>query len=398
MLNEKELFQVRVALVRAFLRDKGYDGILLSRADNFAMATGGKRNYIWTYSDAGANSLFITREGEAYFVGNNIEEPRLMAEELGALGCTIKPFLWFDDSAAAVARKAFSGNLVSDDGSLGSNVHAELAVLRALLTETELEKYRRLGRLAAEAMTATLRQIHAGMTEADIAALLIAEGVKRRCQVPVALVAADERIARFRHPLPTLGPLLSGSLKEHFVNGYVMVVGCFLREGLVVSITRFKQTGPLPQGIPDTLIRICGVDALIQEATMPGKTLGDVFVQCMQAYKMLGFPENEWHNHHQGGPTGYAGRTCRATPGETFPVLDAYWPQRLRDVLGRDIEFGSAFAWNPSARGVKSEDTFILRPDGIKEIVTHTPDLPPVDLASVLGRETRVVKSPLAIA
>ncbi|HPO12481.1 MAG TPA: hypothetical protein PLI09_03480 [Candidatus Hydrogenedentes bacterium] len=398
MLNEKELFQVRVALIQAFLRDKRYDGILLSRADNFAMATGGKRNYIWTYSDVGANSLFITRQGEAYFVGNTIEEPRLMTEELGALGCGIKSFLWFDDSAAGVARKAFHGNLVSDDGSLGSNVHAELAVLRALLTETELEKYRRLGRLASEAMTATLPQIHAGMAEADIAAILITEGSKRRCQVPVTLVAADERIARFRHPLPTAAPLLSGSLKEQPVKNYVMVVGCFMREGLVTSITRFKQTGALPQGISDALSRICGVDALIQEATLPGKTLGEVFSQCMQAYKSLGFPENEWHNHHQGGPTGYAGRTCRAMPGESFPVLDTYWPRRVRELMGQEIAFGSAFAWNPSARGVKSEDTFILNPDGTKEIVTLTPELPAIDLVLVLGRETDVIKTPLAVS
>ncbi len=397
MLDEKELFCVRVALIQAFLREKGYDGILLSRADNFAMATGGKRNYIWRYSDIGANSLFITREGEAHFVGTNIEEPRLMAEELGTLGCGVKSFLWFEDSAAEAARKAFSGNLVSDDGSLGANVNGELAVLRALLTETELEKYRRLGQLAAEAMTATLGQIQKGMTEADIAAVLIAEGAKRRCHVPVALVAADERIAQFRHPLPTAGPLISGSLKEKKVEGYVMVVGCFMREGLVVSMTRFKQTGALPEGISDAMARICGVDAVMQEASEPGKTLGDVFGQCMHAYKKLGFPDKEWHNHHQGGPTGYAGRTCRATPGETFPVLDTRWPQRVREVLGQEFGFGAAFAWNPSARGVKSEDTFILRPDGGKEIVTRTPELPEVDLAPVLGRKTSVVKSPMDI-
>lgn len=396
MLCEAELFRVRVALIQAFLRENGFDGILLSRADNFAMATGGKRNYIWMYSDLGANSLFVTKKGEAYFVGNTIEAPRLMAEELGPLGCEARSFLWFDDDPANVARKEFSGTLVSDDGSLGENVHGRLAVIRALLTETELEKYRRLGRLASEAMMAALNRIEAGMAEADIAAILVSEGVKRRCQVPVALVAADERIARFRHPLPTEAPLVCGSLAEKAVQRYVMVVGCFMREGLVASLTRFKQVGALPAGIDDAFNRICGVDALMQEATVPAKTLGDVFAACRQAYKDLGFPATEWHNHHQGGATGYAGRTCKGAPNETFPVLDAHWPTCVKDILGKEVSFGAAFAWNPSAAGVKSEDTFILLPDASQEIVTQTPQLAPVDLGRVLGRETPVRKSGMA--
>lgn len=396
MLNEVELFRVRLALLQSFLREEGYDGILLSRADNFAMATGGKRNYIWTYGDLGANSLFVRSDGKAYFIGTTIEEARLMAEELGPLGCEAHSFLWFEDSPANIARQHFSGTLVSDDGSLGENVHAKLAIIRALLTDTELEKYRRLGALAAEAMLATLDAIEAGMSEADIAARLVAEGIKRRCQVPVALVAADERIARFRHPLPTEGPLLSGSLQERVVEGYVEVVGCFLREGLVVSMTRFKQVGEIAGTIPDAFNRICGVDALMQEATAPGRTLGDVFAVCQKAYAELDFAPNEWHNHHQGGATGYAGRTCKGSPGESFPVLDRFWPERAREILGEEAAFGAAFAWNPSAPGVKSEDTFILLPDGAREIVSATPSLPRVDLQTVLGRSTEVVKSSIA--
>ncbi len=396
IMNEVELFRARIALVRAFLVENAYDGILLSRVDNFAMATGGKRNYVYVAGDLGANALFVTKDGDAYFVGNNIERTRVMAEELGTLECEVIEFLWFEGSPAAAVMSRFSGTLVSDDGSLGANVNGGLAYLRALLTPTELEKYRRLGRLAAEAITATVRATEAGMAEADIAAMIVAEGAKRRCIVPVALVAADERIAQFRHPLPTQAPLVTGSLAERRVKGYVMIVGCFLREGLVVSMTRFKRVGELPEGIGDAFGRICGVDARLQEATEPGKTLGDVFTECRRAYTDLGFPEDEWHNHHQGGPAGYAGRTCKASPGEVFPVLDRSWSERVKDVACINVEFGHAFAWNPSGAGVKSEDTFILLPDGTKEIVSATPELPQVDLEAVLGRPTGVVKSGIA--
>lgn len=391
-MDEVALFRVRTSMIGLLLRERGYDGLLITRPDNFAMATGGKRNYIYTHSDVGSNALFVDREGEASFVGNTIEEPRLMEEELGVLGCQAKSYLWFEDSAARVVEREFGGALVSDDGSLGKNIHGELAILRGLLTATELDKYRLLGRLAAESMTVTLKSVKAGMLEADIAARLVAEGARRRCQVPVALVAADERIAKYRHPLPTVAPLLGGQLQERGVSNYVMVVGCFQREGLVVSMTRFVRTGELPAGIDHAYDRICGVDALMQEATVPGKTLGEVFRACQEGYVTLGFPENEWHNHHQGGATGYAGRTCKGTPGEPFPVLDVSWQFKLRSETGLDVPFGAAFAWNPSAKGVKSEDTFLLMPDGTQEMVTKTPELPPVDVSCVLGRATKVEK------
>ena len=394
--SERELFRLRIALLQAFLETRKADGILLSRVDNFAMATGGKRNYVYSASDGGACSLYVTRAGQAYFVGNNIEAPRVMEEELAALGCEVKSHLWWEGTSADLVKREFTGTILSDDGAIGANVHGDLAYLRSLLTTTELEKYRLLGKLAAESMTAVLAAIKPGMPEAEIAGRLIAEGAARRSLVPVHLIAADDRIARHRHPLPTIAGLLPTALKETAVRGYVMVVGCFLREGLVVSLTRFKRVGDVAPAILDAYDRVCGVDAIMQEATAPGKTLGDVFAACQSAYRTLGFPENEWHNHHQGGTAGYAARSFRASPGDSTPILDPAWAKRVEAITGTSASFGQALAWNPSAVGVKSEDTFLLGPDGKKEIVTATPSLPKVDLERVLGRKTDVIKYGMA--
>jgi Xaa-Pro dipeptidase len=396
-MSDLELFQIRQALLELFLRDRGYDGLLITRPDNFAMATGGRRNYIWTYSDVGANSLFVTGTGQSYYVGNRIEQGRILDEELQEFGCGSIAFNWWDGHAAEVVKQEFTGNLVSDDGSLGRNVHDELAVLRSLLSPMELEKYRVLGRRAAESMTACLAQIEAGTGESDIAAMLVAEGQRRHCQVPVALIAADDRIAKYRHPLPTVNSLLPGGETQRGVEQYVMVVGCFLCEGLVVSMTRFKQVAALSADIEGSFARICGVDALMQEATTPGRTLGEVFEACQKAYVDLDFEAQEWHNHHQGGATGYAGRTKKGTPGEQFPVLAEGWSARVKELSGISTTFGAAFAWNPSAPGVKSEDTFLLLPDGSQEIVSATPSLPQIDLEAVLGRPTAVKKSGIAV-
>ncbi len=393
---ENKLFQVRISLIEAFLNENNYEGVLLSRVDNFAMATGGKRNYISKYSDFGANSLLVNKEGRVYYVGNNVEEPRIFDEELTGLPCERITFLWFESSPAEAVKKYFhitgESKWVSDDGSLGKNVNDELAILRSLLTEIEMEKYKELGKIAAEAMVSTLREIRQGSTEAEVAARLVYEGHKRGCLVPVALIASDERTEKYRHPLPVEKPLISNGESKK-INSIVMVVSCFLKEGLVVSLTRFKQVGKISDEIKDAYKRICSVDALVQEATVPGKTLGDVFEKYIEAYRVMGFPENEWHNHHQGGTTGYASRTCKGKPGEIFPVLDTHYPKLVKSILGKEVSFGSAFAWNPSAKGVKSEDTFLLYPDGKKEIISSTPELPEVNLEEVLKRPTEVKKS-----
>lgn len=383
------LFDTRIRLVQHLLRLRNWDGILINRADNFAMATGGKRNFVSTHCDVGACGIFVPKEGVPHYAGNAIEATRIMDEELASPACSAAPFRWFDESAADWCRARFSGNLVSDDGTLGPNVNAELAPWRSMLLPEECEAYRVVGRLASEAMEATLASIEAGMSENEISARLIYEGQRRGCQVPVSLVAADERIARYRHPLPTL----PGSVHERRVNRYVMVVAGIIRGGLSVSLTRFLQVDSLEPGVEDAYGRICAVDACMQEATQPGQSLGDVFAACQAAYSKYGFAGNEWHNHHQGGSTGFAGRTCKATPGETFPCLDAAWADDFRSGAGVDVPVATAFAWNPSAPGVKSEDTFLLHEDGRQEIISRTPGLPLLDLAPILSRPTTVVKS-----
>jgi len=54
-----------------------------------------------------------------------------------------------------------------------------------------------------------------------------------------------------------------------------------------------------------------------------------------------------------------------------------------REIAGDDAPCGCAVAWNPSAPGVKSEDTFLLLADGTQEIVSETPAFPALDSAGV---------------
>lgn len=394
-MTDHELFLTRIALVQAWLQRHGHDALLLNRTDNFAMTTGGKRNYVNRFSDMGAAGILVSRDGKAHFVGNNIEATRVAEEELGSWVETYAEFPWHAPAIADTVKKLCPGDVVSDDGSVGKNVNAELAVLRALLTTRECDKYREIGRRVAEAMTATAQRITRGMLEADIAALLRGEAARLHLGLPVCLVAADDRIARFRHPLPTEPGLFGESATA--VERYVMLVGTFVRDGLYVSMTRFVAVADIPDDIHDALNRIAAVDILLTESARPGATMADCFETVQSAYPRCGFVADEWKNHHQGGATGYAGRTSKALPGNTFPCLDASYLIEVSRLMGEEIAFGAAYAWNPSAPGVKSEDTVLLLPDGRLENLTASPVFPEADTAQHLARTSTLTKAGILV-
>src|SRR5216684_1281009 len=74
----------------------------------------------------------------------------------------------------------------------------------------------------------------------------------------------------------------------------------------------------------------------------------------VRAYSEQGTPE-EWRDHYQGGPVGYRQREFEPVPGSPW--------------LATSIEAGHALAWNPSfAGGGKSEDTYLVEPDGLRRL------------------------------
>jgi antitoxin VapB len=377
-------------LFQSFLLERDAGAILLSKRSNFACLTIGGRNHVSSGVELGASSVLLTAKGEMYYVGNNIEQPRVLDEELGDFGAQARSFFWYEAIDSVLS--GFSHlKVISDDGSAGENAHKYLDHIRSLLTDVEAEKYRVLGSLAAECMTEVCAGTRKGTSEQEVAARLVCAAARRGMTAPVVLVAADDRIAKYRHPLPTESGLLADEpdAGEKRIERYVMVVGCFEKEGLVVSLTRFKAVSALDREILDRYRRIACVDADIMAATKPGTTLGAVLEQAQRAYQRYGLTpksadplkEGEWQNHHQGGLTGYDTRTIVAVPGDPTPVLSPHYPERLKEDFGVETSFAQALAWNPSAPGVKSEDTFILFSDGRKEIITKTPNFPQVDLS-----------------
>lgn len=333
--------ELKLTQVRKLLEARDLEGVLLERVSNFAWLTGGAASYVNTATDTGAASLLVTRDA-GYVLTNNIEAPRLEQEEpLEATGFRFLVASWHQPNAAAaeMMRSMRLGGDVARPGTV--DLAADLARLRLMLTSEEVARFRELGRICASAMDTAIRAVRPAMTELKIAGLLSKATFDRGALPIVNLIATDERIFRFRHPLPT----------SKVMERYAMLVLCGRKDGLVASITRLVHFGRLPAEVRRKAEACATVDATFIAGTRPGARVADVFRAATDAYAAQGFPD-EWQYHHQGGPAGYEPREYVATLDATGVVAE-----------------NQAYAWNPSITGVKSEDTILVGAAG-NEVLT----------------------------
>ena len=336
-------FQHKISLLRKVLEQHRVDALLLRRVSSFAWATCGAASYVNTAIAEGAASLLITRE-QLYLATNVIEAPRLEQEEgLSEQGWEFHVSPW-EAPLQALHRLVSGLSLASDVPFLGAkDIGPEIARLRTHLTPAEGERFRALGRLCAEALTAAAQQIHPGLSELQLAALVGSEAQQRGVQPIVNLVATDERAYHFRHPLPT----------EKKLDKYVMLILSGRRRGLVCSISRLVHFGRLPDDLRRRIEATAQVNAAYIAHSRPGQSLSEVLAAGQKAYACVGFPD-EWRWHLQGGLTGYEPREVLAT-----------------STSGEIITAGQVLAWNPTIAGAKVEDTILVGPVS-NEIMTRT--------------------------
>ena len=342
-------FELKIKKLQDLMQRHKINALLLGQVGSFAWATCGAASYVNTAVTNGASSLLITPSGR-YVIADNIEATRLRQEEhLEDQGWQFQTAPWYETNQA-VAQLTRSLILGADHPQLGAaDLSAEFPRLRAALCPEEGERLRRLSRLCADGMDQAIRAVRPGMTEYQIAGLL-GEALQSRGVEPIVnLIATDERIFRFRHPLPT----------DQKLDRYGMLIVCGRKWGLVCSLTRLVHFGRLPDELRRKAEAVAAIDALFINATRPGGRLCDIFDQVTQAYREQGFAD-EWQRHHQGGPAGYEPREFLVTPS-------------TQDV----VSVGQAFAWNPSITGVKSEDTVLVGADG-NEVLTSISGWPMV--------------------
>ena len=333
-----------------WLKAQGLAGVLIRRNENVAWLTGGAVELrVLTPCETGVAALLVTAEGKRHYFTTENEAPRLHDEEFGALDFEPMLFPWWANDTDAAAAKLAGGPLGSDTPAAGAKT-VSLAALREGLSESEIARYRWLGLETAAATVEALNEVEPGLSEYDLEAITAGALLRRGILPSVYLYAVDDRILKYKHAVAR-----GKRLKQ-----YGMLNLCSRKWGLAISITRFIHFGELPAELAPRFQAAAQVNAALLNATRVGATSAELFKVAQAAYAAQGFPGEE-RFHHQGGPTGYGEREWVATPDGTEAVVN-----------------NQAFAWNPSIRGGKTEDTVLLR-DGVIENLTHTPELPTIE-------------------
>jgi antitoxin VapB len=346
-----------------FLAGERLGGVLLGAQHNFAWLTGGGRSGIDLSREPGAGALLVRADGRRFVVANNIEAARLLAEELDGYHWEPVEFDWTEEKADPSLPVARARALLDGGAQLGTDlpaaggarvVEGSFARLRFQLTEQEIARLRSLGQDAGRAVGEVARGLEPGLTEREVARRASDALAAVGAHSVVTLVAADERLKRYRHPVPT----------EARWEKVLMMVVCARRGGLIASLTRIVSAGAAPDDLRRRTEAAARVNAALYAATRPGATGGELFDVAARAYAAEGFAGEE-RLHHQGGATGYRTRDWVAHPRSEEKVLAR-----------------QAFAWNPSITGTKTEETCLAFEDRV-EVVTASPDWPaiPVEVA-----------------
>jgi Xaa-Pro aminopeptidase len=358
MISSSEVME-KERRARELMQEQGLGALVLSTQANFAWITCGGDNHVSIASENGVASAVITPDSK-YIVCDKIEAGRIADEEMDGRGFEVVSYDWWKAEKQAILERLADGKPIGSDASLpgAQAVEPAVAARRRSLTPEEIERYKWVGLNTGECLAEACREIEPGMTEHEIAGLLDHKIVARGMIANVTLIATDDRIRRYRHPIPS----------EKKLEKYAMLVIGARRWGLVVSATRLVSFGQVTDEIRRKHDAVARVDAEFIAGTTIGASIGEAFTRGQKAYATTGFAD-EWQLHHQGGPTGYLARDYRANPG----IKDTVQPNQ-------------AFAWNPSITGTKSEDTIIATEDKT-EIISMVADWPTIAVKLDDGQE-----------
>lgn len=345
---------------------EGLGGVLLCAQHNFAWLTAGGSNAVDTSREQGACALLVRADGRRFVLASRIEMARVLEEETAGAGFEPVEYGWEEEKARPTFLAELAASLLEGGGALGSDlplgagvktIEGAVARCRYSLTPAELERFRRLGRDAGDVLGDFARALEPGESEGEVARRMADALASRGMRSVVTLVAADERIEKFRHPVPT-GKSWRRAL---------MLVTCARRGGLIASLTRIVCAGPVPDELRRRTEAAARVNARLMAATVPGAKGSELYATAAAAYAEEGFAGEE-RLHHQGGAAGYRTRDWVAHPSSTETV------QPLQ-----------GFAWNPSVTGTKVEETCIVAGAGV-EVITASSDWPRIPVR-LEGRE-----------
>ena len=207
------------------------------------------------------------------------------------------------------------------------------------------------GEKVSLALEETLSETSRGEKEAEVVGRLCQKLWKDRIDPVTLMAAADDRVYRFRHPIPT----------EKSIERYLMVSVNARKWGLIVSLTRFVHFGKIPEKLSEQYLANVFIDCTFMAETPPrcscqgGPEKGDG-----------GLPQEGLPRGVEAPSPGGIHRLCRK---------GLQGPLQTPDLILEN----QAFTWNPSIGGTKSEDTIVAGNTG-PEMITRPMIYPEISL------------------
>ncbi len=329
----------KVGRAREYMTREGLEALVIGRQDNFAWLTAGGDGRVVTTSELSFAYLVVTRDRQ-WLVSPATDGQRFLDEQVAGQGYELVNVLWHEGSPAERVLDLTRGLRTGADVPLAGArlLGRELVDLHYPLSGLDLRRCRWIGRATSAILTRVAAEIQPGMSEADIAARLLHEYALAGMTLDVLILGTDERIYRYRHPLPT------GKALER----YALLHPAARRWGLHANVTRLVHFGPPPGTIArafDAAVTIAGHVATL---LAPGVRFADVLAEQKRLYAELGYPD-EWHRHFQGGITGYT-------------LVDA---GRCLDPAAQ-VALRQAFDYFITVTGAKVEELMLLTEAGVE--------------------------------
>lgn len=278
--------------VRELMEEKQLEGVLIQKRNNFSWLTGGRRNHIVLNTPEGVCQLLVLKD-DLVLIVNQMEEKRIIEEEMAYVDHPFQVVTmdWYEDETPYIQELTKGKRIGTDIQMDGFEwIEPDLSNIRSILTASQLRQYETLCHETAVIVESVCQEIVPGQTEHEIASLVAQRAIAQGMTIEVLLVATDDRIHQYRHPIPT-----DKALQKH-----ALVVLCAERHGLVANVTRSVYFGQLPKELEENKERLARIDTVMNAATRPGETLGDVLKAGIAQYEKEGFPDS-WKKLHQGG-------------------------------------------------------------------------------------------------
>jgi antitoxin VapB len=337
-LSLEEIEEKRKRLL-SLMEENDYKYVVIGRRDNFAWFTGGGDNKVIINRECGEAFLVIDREN-IRLIAYQMDGQRFLDEQVQNIKLEYIFLKWYEGPLEDFVARLIKGKKTLSDVLIEGAYYSPSSFYKIHypLTISEIQRLRWLGEVSEKILKSAADFASPGMKEYEIAGFLLNEYAKLGIECDVLMVGSDERIFKYRHPLPS----------EKKIQEYLFLHTSARKWGLHANITRLVSFGKIPQEIQRRYEIVTTIEGVVFSLCKVGTRLLDVLNEQKRLYKELGF-EEEWEKHFHGGLTGYI-------------VIDT---NVCMDPNAK-IELYQPFDWFITITGVKVEELTLITPKGLE--------------------------------